>query len=162
MRTESRICLPPTKAFQELDISLSKTLRIQRRWNEFKFNMKGTNKNYQKEDNKNNESLAACKKELLYNHQCCSKQSVGCMAPKLSAHTGLNAKIFGQWPSEQCDLFFYVIRSSNFPRRSTRQLGLLAYAYKRDLYMYSDVCMLLKAIESRLREKEKEEGCCIE
>ena len=24
--------------------------------------MKGTNKNYQKEDNKNNESLAACKK----------------------------------------------------------------------------------------------------
>ena len=27
MRTESRICLPPTKAFWELDIRLSKTLR---------------------------------------------------------------------------------------------------------------------------------------
>ena len=58
--------------------------------------------------------------------------------------------------------FFFVIWSSYFPRRSTRQLGLLTYAYKRDLYMYCDVCVLLKAIESRLHEKEKQEGCCIE
>ena len=69
--------------------------------------MKGTNKNGQKENNANNESLAACKKELFYNHQCCSKQSVGCSAPRVPAHTGLNAKIFLWWPSEPRDLFLF-------------------------------------------------------